>query len=66
MTEGESKMSCPTCRVVELSEIRFKLQGSDVTLRACVRCEGRWWACDGEPVVLDRVLGLIKPRVAAV
>ena len=58
-------MRCPTCRVVELSEIRFTLEGSDVTLRACVRCEGRWWARDGRPIALDQVLGMIGPRVVA-
>lgn len=57
-------MRCPTCRVIELSEIRLKLRDSDVTLRACVRCEQRWWDRDGEPVALDEVLGLIRPRVA--
>ncbi len=59
-------MRCPTCRVVELSEIRLNLRDSDVTLRACVRCEQRWWARDGEPVALDEVLGLMSPRVAVV
>jgi len=49
---------------VELSEIRLKLRESDVRLRACVRCEQRWWDRDGEPVALDEVLGLISPRVA--
>ncbi|MDQ6797742.1 MAG: hypothetical protein M3011_06925 [Actinomycetota bacterium] len=49
---------------MELSEIRLNLANSDVTLRACVRCEQRWWDRDGEPVALDEVLGLIKPRVA--
>ncbi len=59
-------MMCPTCRVVELSEIRLNLRQSDVRLRACVRCEQRWWHCDGEPVALDEVLGLLSPPVAVV
>jgi len=59
-------MRCPTCRVVELSEIQLKVRGSAVTLRACVRCEQRWWDRDGDPVALDEVLGLISPQVAAV
>jgi len=57
-------MMCPTCRVVDLSEIQLKLRNADVRLRACVRCEQRWWDRDGEPVALDEVLGLIRPPVA--
>ncbi len=56
-------MMCPTCRV-DLSEIRLNLRNADVKLRACVRCEQRWWHRDGEPVALDEVLGLIRPPVA--
>ncbi len=59
-----STMRCPTCRVVELSEIRLKLHDCDVTLHTCVRCEQRWWDRDGEPVALDQVLGLVTPRVS--
>ena len=57
-------MMCPTCRMVDLSEIRLSLRNSEVTLHACVRCEQRWWDRDGEPVALDEVLGLLSPRVA--
>jgi len=49
---------------VELSEIRLKLHGSDVRMRACVRCEQRWWDRDGEPIALDEVLSLLRPRVS--
>lgn len=59
-------MMCPTCRVVELSEIRLRLRESDVTMRACVRCEQRWWDRDGEQVALDEVLHLISPQLVAV
>lgn len=55
-------MRCPMCRVVDLSEIRLQVRGSDVTLHACVRCEHRWWDQDGEMVHLDHVLDLIGPR----
>jgi hypothetical protein len=50
--------------VVDLSEINLKIRGCDVTLRACVRCEKRWWHRDGEPVVLGEVLDLMSPPVA--
>jgi len=50
--------------VVDLSEIRLQVRGSDVTLHACVRCEKRWWDRDGEVVALDQVLALISPPVS--
>ncbi len=56
-------MMCPTCRAVDLSEIRLHLRGCEVILRACVRCEKRWWHQDGEPVALDDVLALARPQV---
>jgi len=56
-------MTCPTCRVVEVSEIHLNLRDRQVTMHACVRCETRWWDQDGEPVPLDHVLALVRPGV---
>ena len=58
-------MTCPTCRVVDVSEIRLNIRDRRLTMHACVRCEARWWDHDGEPVGLDQVLGLVSPAVSA-
>ncbi len=57
-------MTCPTCRVVDLSEIQLNLSDRRVTMRACGRCENRWWDQDGEAVALDHVLDLVRPGVS--
>ena len=54
-------MSCPTCRVTDVTEISLTLKGSSVTMHSCTRCETRWWDQDGQQVALGQVLHLATP-----
>jgi hypothetical protein len=54
-------MSCPMCRVADLTEISLHLRGRRVTMHSCRRCETRWWDEDGERVALRHVLTLVTP-----
>lgn len=53
-------MSCPTCRVVDVTEITLELGGRRVTMHSCRRCEARWWDEEGTRVALRHVLTLVN------
>lgn len=54
-------MRCPTCRAMELTEIRLQLGGDHVTMHSCSGCEDRWWFREGERVAFHHVLRLAAP-----
>lgn len=58
--KGEFAMSCPTCRVVDVTEITLQLGGRLVTMHSCRRCEARWWDEEGTRVALRHVLTLVN------
>jgi Zn-finger nucleic acid-binding protein len=49
-------MMCPVCRASRMVEIEITLQGDAVRMRACSRCDTRWWERDGESIELEGVL----------
>ena len=51
-------MKCPRCRLSRLVVIEVSLQGSEVCMYSCSRCDTRWWERDGERVPLETVLEL--------
>ena len=52
------RMSCPRCSA-PLVQIRLASDGSDLVMRSCSRCDGRWWSRDGETADLGDVLGRV-------
>jgi len=56
-------MTCPKCSARRLVEIDVNLQGRNVTLHSCSRCDSRWWDDEGgDRIHLDRVLELATVR----
>ena len=56
-------MTCPKCAARQLVEIGVTLQGRNVTLHSCSRCDSRWWDDDrGEVIALDEVIDLATVR----
>ncbi len=56
-------MTCPKCSARQLVEIGVTLQGKDVTLHSCSRCDSRWWDDErGEVIQLDEVIDLATVR----
>lgn len=56
-------MTCPKCSARQLVEIDVNLQGRNVTLHSCSRCDSRWWDDEGgDRIHLDRVLELATVR----
>jgi hypothetical protein len=51
-------MSCPRC-AAPLVEIRLAAAASNLVMRSCARCDGRWWSRDGEAADLADVLGSV-------
>jgi Zn-finger nucleic acid-binding protein len=50
--------TCPRCSS-PLVEIRLAAAASDLVMRSCARCDGRWWSRDGESADLQAVLGSV-------
>jgi len=57
MSSG-SLSSCPRC-AAPLVEIRLAAAASNLVMRSCSRCDGRWWSRDGESADLHEVLGSV-------
>jgi hypothetical protein len=56
-------MACPKCSARQLVEIGVTLQGKNVTLHSCSRCDSRWWDDErGEVIDLDEVIDLATVR----
>lgn len=55
-------MTCPTCRSVELVEIRLTVRDKLVTMHSCSTCENRWWDSEGRRLSLPSVLELVGSR----
>ena len=56
-------MACPTCSARHLVEIGVTVQGKNVTLHSCSRCDSRWWDDErGEVIVLDELIDLASVR----
>jgi Zn-finger nucleic acid-binding protein len=50
--------TCPRC-AAPLVEIRLAAAATDLVMRSCSRCDGRWWSRDGESADLSAVLGSV-------
>jgi hypothetical protein len=55
---------CPRCRS-SLVEINLTLQDTDLVMRSCSSCDGRWWHVDGEVVDLTAVVPNATARRSA-
>ena len=55
-------MTCPVCHGGQLVEIDMSLQGEDVRMRSCSRCDTRWWERNGDRIDLEAVLELATVR----
>ena len=55
-------MKCLQCRLSRLVVIEVTLQGEQVRMYSCSRCDVRWWERDGERVALESVLELAAVR----
>lgn len=56
-------MGCPTCSARQLVEIGVTLQGKNVTLHSCSKCDRRWWDDErGDVIDLDEVIDLASVR----
>ncbi len=55
-------MACPTCSARHIVEIGLTLQGKNVTLHSCSRCDNRWWDDESGTIELDEVLDLATVR----
>jgi hypothetical protein len=56
-------MACPKCSARHLVEIGVTLQGKNVTLHSCSRCDSRWWDDErGDVIDLDEVIDLASVR----
>lgn len=56
-------MACSTCRARQLVEIAVNVNGRQVTLHSCSRCDTRWWDDEsGDVVELRDVIDLATVR----
>ena len=56
-------MGCPKCSARQLVEIGVTLQGKNVTLHSCSKCDNRWWDDErGDVIDLNGVIDLASAR----
>ena len=59
----EVAMGCPKCSARQLVEIGVTLQGRNVTLHSCSKCDSRWWDDErGDVIDLNEVIDLASAR----
>jgi hypothetical protein len=56
-------MICPVCRRSRLVEIDLTLQGEEVRMRSCSRCDTRWWERHGQRVTFEGLLAASRQTV---
>ena len=57
--------TCPLCQISHLVTISMSVNGRDLTLHSCNRCETKWWKADGENVGIKTVLDTAATRRTA-
>lgn len=55
---GSAIVQCPSCTESTLVEISIKVAERPLSMRACSRCDKRWWADAGQAIDLRDVLDL--------
>jgi hypothetical protein len=46
------------CRSAQLVRIGISINGDDVRMHSCSKCETRWWERNGDQIDLDGVLDM--------